>query len=808
MTKLVLIKLGDGNWERGFSATLQIAREGEPPSLEITGRLPADPEIPQNYDEWQWKYRHLPVILRLTAPATQITNVSNAAACRQALQNLRENLNHWLNSESFRPLKEGLLEKLHPSEPIRFIIQGEDRYLRRLPWHLWDFFDRYSQAELAISPTTYQESAPSPVPAQQQVRILAILGSSEGIDVSADRRFLEHLPGAETEFLREPERPEISQELWQQKWDIFFFAGHSHTEGEIGRIYLNNRGESLTLGELKYGLKTAIAGGLQLAIFNSCDGLGLAKELEDLHVPQAIVMREPVPDKIAQKFLQYFLEAFSQGRSLYLSVRQARERLADDGEEQNFPGVTGLPVIVQNPAQKPPTWTELTRRSRGKPWTALWSSLAVTALVLALRSLGGLQPLELKAYDGMVWLRPQEPMDERLLVITIDEEDFAYQDKERMKRHTYQEDRGKERQVSLAGAALSQLLTRLEPHKPIAIGLDILRDFPSREDYPPLTQQLQQIQNLFVICKGGGERDSGVAPPPEFNTLPDGHFSSENRVGFNDVVEDYDGVLRRYLWSANFGATSACLPARDASQPAFSLLLAQHYLKVQNIQLDSKKLERGIWETTGGKARLQAWESSVGGAYRHHEREEGYQMMLNYRNVPKDIAQSVPLKDVLNEQSAFKPESVRDKIVLIGVTAEGIDEFSTPLPGDNGRIHGVFIHAHAISQILSAELPEGGKARSLLLVWHPWAERAWIFAWAIVGGFLAWRFQELKSFILAGGIAACTVSGVCYILFLKGWWVPYIPSLLGLAIAAAVAFSCRLAVQSGKLPSKVSRWLG
>jgi hypothetical protein len=77
---------------------------------------------------------------------------------------------------------------------------------------------------------------------------------------------------------------------------------------------------SLTIEQLRYGLKRAIASGLKLAIFNSCDGLGLAWDLADLQIPQVIVMREPVPDRVAQAFLKSFLIAFSQGRSLYASV--------------------------------------------------------------------------------------------------------------------------------------------------------------------------------------------------------------------------------------------------------------------------------------------------------------------------------------------------------------------------------------------------------------------------------------------------------------------------------------------------------
>jgi branched-chain amino acid transport system substrate-binding protein len=45
--------------------------------------------------------------------------------------------------------------------------------------------------------------------------------------------------------------------------------------------------------------------------FNSCDGLGIADFLAELHVPAMIVMRQPVPDPIACQFLLYFLSEFS-----------------------------------------------------------------------------------------------------------------------------------------------------------------------------------------------------------------------------------------------------------------------------------------------------------------------------------------------------------------------------------------------------------------------------------------------------------------------------------------------------------------
>ena len=157
----------------------------------------------------------------------------------------------------------------------------------------------------------------------------------------------------------EPSRRELDNWLWdEQGWDILFFAGHSCSQADIttGQIYINEV-DTLTIPQLKNALKKAIRRGLKIAIFNSCDGLGIASELADLHIPQIIVMREPVPDLVAQEFLKYFIQAFSRGESLYLAVREAQERL--QFLEDKFPYATWLPVIFHNPSEPQLTWQDL-----------------------------------------------------------------------------------------------------------------------------------------------------------------------------------------------------------------------------------------------------------------------------------------------------------------------------------------------------------------------------------------------------------------------------------------------------------------
>lgn len=391
MTKLVVFKLGDGDFELGFPVTLQIGEDGDPAfgraalsrysqSVETTGWLPPAPEIPQNYHRWQAAYRGLGQHSRLEAIANQVTNIAIVEDCSSAAQMLRDSLNVWLRSESFRSVRETLLEQLMKSEEVRILLQTQDMQLQRLPWHLCDLFERYHKAEIALSSPVYEAGLPSSPNAK--VKILAVVGNSTGIDTQVDQALLKQLPDAEISFLVEPKRQELTEQLWLQNWDMLFFAGHSASQAiprqslrfqaptspvfaskEEGRIYINQT-DSLTIGDLSYALRQAVARGLKFAIFNSCDGLGLARDLAPTHIPQMIVMRELVPDLVAQEFLRYFLEAFAQGTSFYLAVREAREKL--QGLEDKFPCASWLPVIYQNPAEVPPTWHSLLGQTANK----------------------------------------------------------------------------------------------------------------------------------------------------------------------------------------------------------------------------------------------------------------------------------------------------------------------------------------------------------------------------------------------------------------------------------------------------------
>ncbi|MCG8363761.1 MAG: CHAT domain-containing protein [Pseudanabaenales cyanobacterium] len=370
MSRLVVINLGSGDLQQGCpSITAQISQpEGSRHSMQFRGSLPPAPAIARLYQRWQLLYeafyqmRSLRSIRDFEIVSSGMMTHFSEVEFRQLCQQLQIQINAWLTSEAFLNLDQQVRSQLSPAEEICFIIETDDDYLRRLPWHQWRFFRDYRKAELVLSRPEYkQRQALPPKIFRQRIRILAILGSSEGIDLDAERKFLEGLPDSETQFLVKPERREFNTQLWDEVgWDILFFAGHSQTEGETGRLYINQQQthNSLTIEELEEGLSAAIDRGLKLAIFNSCEGLGLANALAKLDISQVIVMREPVPNLVAQEFFRYFLTAFAGQRSpLYLAVQEARRKL--QGLEDHYPVASWLPVICQNPALEPLTWLQL-----------------------------------------------------------------------------------------------------------------------------------------------------------------------------------------------------------------------------------------------------------------------------------------------------------------------------------------------------------------------------------------------------------------------------------------------------------------
>jgi len=773
MSQLVVLNFGKGNWQQGFPTVIaQLWETDSRTPMKVTGSLPPAPELPELYSSWQKLYEALSERLAggcrysdlaIEFDEEDITQVSEAEFNRLC-QQLERQINTWLDSGSFRNIERRLRTKLTQLEEIRVIIETEDEQLRRFPWHLWSFFEDYPHSEFALSIQEY-ERVKTPQKKAGQIRVLAILGNSQGIDVQTDREMLEQLPNAETVFLVEPQSGELEQLLWDETgWDILFFAGHSstHADGVTGKMEINPH-EVLTIPQLKYALRAAIVRGLHLAIFNSCDGLGLARQLADLHIPQLIVMREPVPDFVAQEFLKHFLKVFAGGKSFYLAVREAKEKL--QGLEGQYPCACWLPVICQNPATLSPTWQELRPspeeppvsppNSEGSRVPISLVSLVTAGLVIGVRLLGILQPLELMAFDHLMQLRPDEGIDERLLLVTVTAADVQAQP-----------ELGNQAR-SLSNRALAQLLEKLKQYQPRVIGLDIYRDFPVESEYQSLINRFREDDRFITICQSGDSQHKGRKPSPD---IP--RESQPGRVGFSDVVVDKPhGIVRRHLLSQDMEDESIS-PCQ--SRLSFSLLTALRYLFDDGIE--GERTEAGDWQI--GDVVFPTLEKKTAG-YQQLD-AAGDQILLNYRS-SADVARQVTLSQVLNDE--IDPSWVKERIVLIGTTDSRFgDLLLTPYHQQVFQeIPGVFVQAHMVSQIISA-VKDGRR----LLWWLPQlGEAVWIVAWSVVGGLIAWRCRSLVVIGLATGMTIIILYGVCYVvLFLFAGWIPLVPSALALVAAS------------------------
>jgi len=383
MIHSVIINLGIGNLYDGFPVvTAGLWELNNPRPQQFVGNLPPATNLVELYRNWRLMYQNLCDRLpassirsldddddELEIDQAAIANVSTVDF-HDISEELERSINNWLESPGIINLSRQLRAILHPSDEIRIIIETQDNIIQKLPWHCGNFFQDYPHSEISFSRTEYKRTNGLQLSeiCRNKVRILAILGNSQGINLEKEERFLQGLPSSEVEFIVKPSRQEFNDKLWDsQGWDMLFFAGHSQTNEETGVIYINENptNNSLTIEQLAEALKAAIGKGLQLAIFNSCDGLGLADGLEKLNIPTTIVMREPVPNRVAEEFFNYFLQGFAfEEKSLYTSVQEARRRL--QGLQDDFPGASWLPVIFINPAEEPPTWVSLKDKINGR----------------------------------------------------------------------------------------------------------------------------------------------------------------------------------------------------------------------------------------------------------------------------------------------------------------------------------------------------------------------------------------------------------------------------------------------------------
>lgn len=372
--------------------------------------------------------------------------------------------------------------------------------------------------------------------------------------------------------------------------------------------------------------------------------------------------------------------------------------------------------------------------------------MGVSGCVAVLRFAGLLQSLELAAFDQVFQIRPLEPVDSRIVIISIDDDDI-----------------NQVRAWPISDALMAKLLEKVRSYEPRAIGLDIYRELPVEPGQEDLQRVFRTTPNLVGIEKIPDTDTTGVQPPVTLN--------ENNQVGFNNVVVDADGTVRRGLlfWTVDGNA-----------RMSFALKLALMYLKPEGIVPQAAAVNSDYLQL--GQGVFHPFQPNDGGYVRADS--GGYQILGNFRRFNVEM-QKISMTDVL--AGNVPDDLMRDRIVLIGSTAVSLKDFfytplSAELVGSARPTSGVELHANIISQILSTALD----GRSLLRVWPSALEWGWILVWAWIGASLSWKIRSPERSAIGILSAGGGLALVYYLAFLGGWWIPLVPALLAMVGSAVM----------------------
>ncbi len=365
----------------------------------------------------------------------------------------------------------------------------------------------------------------------------------------------------------------------------------------------------------------------------------------------------------------------------------------------------------------------------------------VLAALLVLRGLGAFVGPELLVHDhylGMA-LPEKRATSSPVVIVELRESDIA------------------ELAYPMSDRDLARLLDWLVEAGAIAVGLDLYRDLP----VPPGTRALYEVlleePRIVSVWKARGH---GIRPPAAVRRLPD-------RIGFNDLPPDTDGIFRRALLFHNEPGG----PVHWSFSLRIALLaLAEEGIAPMPAPEDPELLRLG--PTT-----LPYFEHDDGGDVAADD--GAYQ-------VPLDFAarfDRIGIGELLRGE--VSPERVAGRIALVGGNAESVrDAFPTPI---GVAIPGVDFHGHVVDQLIRHAR---GEARPLRVL-SEWQEIALIVGAGLLGALLGSGLPgrpvartSVQLGLGAVGLFALWFAGAQA--YAAGWWVPtFAPGLAWLASLGA-----------------------
>ncbi len=361
-----------------------------------------------------------------------------------------------------------------------------------------------------------------------------------------------------------------------------------------------------------------------------------------------------------------------------------------------------------------------------------------------LKEQGFLQPLELYGYDGLLTWQPRETnIDSRITLVWLEDED----------QRLYG--------WPLADKELLSVFQKLQSHQPLIIGLDIYRDSPVPRNstyYTALIDWLKQQSNIILIKKFRDEQGKFVRALPE--------FEHSHKISFNDLTVDSGGLIRRGLLYLSDG---------ERTYEAFSLKLALAFFFKHKIKITSNPANSS--ELILGKTILSPLDANFGGYV--NADTGGFQFMLDYPAAPSEF-NHLNIRDILKDN--IDTNLIRDKIVIIGVRAEGTPDFLyTPfgrwIAGDE-RVAGAAVHAYIVSQLLNIATDVSQPLQSL----SDTQESLWLWLTVLLAAVLMLSAHSMwfVGIMMVGGNAL--IIAISFVAFQSGLWITMASPLLGFSL--------------------------
>lgn len=467
--------------------------------VRIAATLPYPDSLPRLYREWQLCYLsyYKTKSLRgkvLGSGSLPPTNDDWQSKLGKAEENLLREFHRWLRNlhriqdeiAKVPPVSdEDATSSGNKSVKTQLFITciAPDLTLERLPWETWRVMTPlHHQVQILRTASQWQESPKKQTRRRSKPRILAILGDDTNLTLKTDRTVIRSLSAvADVELMSWQTLPdldllreEICQKLAEPKgWDVLFFAGHSQESTSVGGELAIAPGVSLSIRDMTPALQKAQEKGLRLAIFNSCNGLGIALELISLGLSQVLAMREPIDNAAAQVFLEKFVEGLRAYQSIDDALLETRKYLEQEGKVLH-PSAFLIPSLFCHPDADLFQFQPWGIWQRLRQWQPSHSKLKMLGVCLGLSLWPSLYPtflLDGRLFTERLWREivsdPAESSPKQILV-QIDDDSLMAAQVNSLR--------------PLDRSYLARLVNDLVKRKSRVIGLDYVFDYQTAND--------------------------------------------------------------------------------------------------------------------------------------------------------------------------------------------------------------------------------------------------------------------------------------------------------------------------------------